>query len=162
MKNLKVTALVAVGLVGGLVLGSIGIAAATTLGQATPGTTPAAYGSAEATTPVTPPSTDTTLVVTPPSTDTTVVVTPPSTDPTGSVTTTGSPRPGMPSQAKGHAYGRMMSHPNSGLHRGWMKKSAAAMHTTMDPANCASMVNRPAASATRNGSRHARGSMMNH
>lgn len=156
MRNLKVTAMVASALVGGLVLGSIGIAAATTLGQATPGTNPAPYGSMETTTPVTPPSTDTTDVVTPPSTDTTIIVTPPSTDTTESVSTTDTPRPPMPAQAKGHAYGRMIVHMHSGLHRGWTVKPSA-MHKTRHMG----MTNRSTTAAVRTEANHMSGSMMN-
>ena len=119
MRNLKATAMVAGAIVGGLVLGGVGIATATTIGQATPGTTPAIYASAETTPPMTPPSGDATVVVTPPSDATTPVVTPGSGGATGSVTPTHTPRPAMPGQSRGHAYGRMMSHPNSGLHLGW-------------------------------------------
>ena len=125
MRNLKVTAMVAGALVGGLVLGGVGIATATSIGQATPGTTPARYVSAETTSPVTPPSGDTTVVVTPPSGDTTPVVTPGSGDTTESASPTCTPRPPMPTQAKGHAYGRMVAHPNNGLHLGWRHMTSA-------------------------------------
>ena len=100
MRNLKMTALVAGALVGGLVLGGVGIAAAQMRGTNDPAAPRVTYGTVDTTQPVTPPSTDTTQPVTP------------SVDPTDTV------RPPMPSQARGHAYGRTITHMHSGLHRG--------------------------------------------
>jgi hypothetical protein len=138
MRNLKVTAMVAVALAGGLVLGGVGIAAAATRAAgSTPmvkgtvasmdTTTPVAPPAGDTTDPALPPSGDTTQPVTPPTGDTTQPVTPPSGDttqpalpPTGDTTPTvcPAPRPPMPPQAHGHAYGRVISHPHHGLHRG--------------------------------------------
>jgi len=106
MRNLRVTAMVAGALVSGLVLGGIGIATAATSGAKTPATIKTSYGVTDATSTITPPSGDTTPSVTP----------------------TGTTRPPMPPQAKGHAYGRVISHPHCGLHFGWASTSLAPMH----------------------------------
>jgi hypothetical protein len=149
MKNLRVTAMVAGALVGGLVLGGVGIATAATHGM-TPTAGRMGYSSVDTTPVVTPPSGDATPVATPPAVDTTPAMTPPSGDttqpmtppsddstptmmpPSGDTTPSMSPagpqRPPMPVQAHGHAYGRTVSHPHSGLHRG--RGHAVATHAS--------------------------------
>lgn len=155
MRNVKTTAMVAGALVAGLVLGGVGIASASmgagssAMGRtwyATAETTPTAPISGDTTAPV--PSTDTTQPATPPSGDTTQPATPTAGDTTASVPPTCTPRVPMPPKAKGHAYGRMMSHPHSGLHMG--QKRHAAMHAA----------GKPAAAGTTNTVAAERGSMM--
>lgn len=146
MRNVKTTVMVAGALAAGLVLGGVGIASASmgagpsTMVQtryAAAETTPAAPISGDTTASV--PSTDTTQPVTPPSGDTTQPATPPTGDTTASVTPTCTPRPLMPPKAKGHAYGRMMSHPHSGLHMGQRHAAKhAAKHATASRAVSAS------------------------
>src|ERR1035437_4885702 len=125
MRKLRMSAIVAGVLVGGLVLGGIGIATAMTR-TGMPGSPEARYATDDTST-ITPPSGDTTdpappsdvtrPPVTPPSPVTSPPGTPPWFDPTSSVPTTCTPRP-MPPHARGHAYGPVISHPHSGLHRG--------------------------------------------
>lgn len=176
MRNLRVTAMVAGALVSGLVLGGIGIgvAVAATSAAGSPTAVHSRLGALDTTEVVTPPSDGTT--VTPPSDGTTVTppsdgttVTPPSDGTTPSVPATCTPRPPMPPQARGHAYGRMIPHPHQGLHRGMRGHSATAPGQVAKHAPAGS----PRGPGTAHGnsghmggspgnSGHANGSMMGH
>jgi len=148
MRNLRVTTLVAGALVAGLVLGGLGIASATTSGSMNQGKNQSHDRAVDPTSTVTPPSVD--------------VVKPsvPSIIPTPTVPSVDTTRPPMPPNAQGHAYGRVISHPHTGLHRGQVMSANAGTHK----AHKAQHVSHKSAMGVKNSTKHASkntgGSMM--
>jgi hypothetical protein len=147
MRNLRVTTLVAGALVGGLLLGGIGIATAATRGSETPAIQ-TRRGAVYATSSTALQSGDTTQPATPPTGDTTPSVSP-----------TRTPRPPMPPQSNGHAYGRMMAHPHRGLHLGRVGVSHVGPMRGAQRRNATSPW---ATGISRGNSGHMGGSMMGH
>ena len=149
MRNMRMTAMLASGLVAGLVLGGIGIAAAQTSALQTPATARTHQGGMDATSSISPRSSETTEPETP------------SGDATPSVPAIGTVRSPMPLQSNGHAYGRMISHPNSGLHRGMslgQARGSSAAH--MNQGRHMGTTNSLASQVSGGNSGHMGGSMM--
>jgi len=68
----------------------------------------------------------------------------------------------MPPNAQGHAYGRVISHPHMGLHRGQMMSASKAAARKAKPQHASKKNAHATKNSTKHTGRNMSGSMMKH